>query len=83
MLESINEPLILCFRGRDSAPRPSRLSSLYEEQEQYPAVLEEISKKMPVEYESDALYLNGEVPEYSDEESNSETDVDNPIHEEL
>ncbi|GBM06447.1 hypothetical protein AVEN_58299-1 [Araneus ventricosus] len=36
------------------------------------------------EDESDALYLNGKVTKYSDQESNSEIDVeDNPVHEEL
>ncbi|GBM72005.1 hypothetical protein AVEN_94193-1, partial [Araneus ventricosus] len=41
------------------------------------------SKKTPAEEESDALCLNGEATEYSDQEIDSETDVeDNPVHEE-
>ncbi|GBN27634.1 hypothetical protein AVEN_33130-1 [Araneus ventricosus] len=51
--------------------------------EQFSAVLEELSKKIPAVDESDALYLNGEVIEYSDQETDSKTDVeDNPVHEE-
>ncbi|GBM99802.1 hypothetical protein AVEN_164186-1 [Araneus ventricosus] len=40
-------------------------------------------KTIPAEDESDALYLDGEVTEYSDQETDSETDVeDNPAREE-
>ncbi|GBL96706.1 hypothetical protein AVEN_180248-1 [Araneus ventricosus] len=50
--------------------------------EQHLAVFEELSKKIPIEDESDELYVNGEVIEYSYQESNSETEVkDNPVHE--
>ncbi|GBL69828.1 hypothetical protein AVEN_207354-1 [Araneus ventricosus] len=50
---------------------------------QYSTVLEELSKKIAAEDESDALYLDGEVTERSDQETDSETDVeDNPVHEE-
>ncbi|GBM19664.1 hypothetical protein AVEN_17363-1 [Araneus ventricosus] len=49
---------------------------------QYSAVSEELSKYLAAEDESDALYLDGEVNEYSDQETYSETDVgDNPVHE--
>ncbi|GBO40040.1 hypothetical protein AVEN_158612-1 [Araneus ventricosus] len=52
--------------------------------EQYSSVSEEFIKERPAEDESDALYRNGEVTEYSDQESNSETEIeDNPVHEEL
>ncbi|GBN64803.1 hypothetical protein AVEN_28170-1 [Araneus ventricosus] len=37
--------------------------------------LEELSKKIPAEDESDALYLNGEVTEYSDQVPDSGTEV--------
>ncbi|GBN08440.1 hypothetical protein AVEN_189073-1 [Araneus ventricosus] len=48
--------------------------------EQYSVVLEELSKERQAVDEYDALYLNGEVTEYSGQESNSETDVeDNPV----
>ncbi|GBN65366.1 hypothetical protein AVEN_81241-1 [Araneus ventricosus] len=51
--------------------------------EQYSFVLEEISKKISAEDESEALYLDGEVTEYSDQEIDSETDVeDNSVQEE-
>ncbi|GBO00854.1 hypothetical protein AVEN_275422-1 [Araneus ventricosus] len=51
--------------------------------EQYSAVLEEVCKKISAENESDALYLDGEGTEYSYEETDSETNVeDNPAHEE-
>ncbi|GBN06042.1 hypothetical protein AVEN_262545-1 [Araneus ventricosus] len=41
-------------------------------------------KERQAEDEFDALYLNGEVTENSDQESNSETDVeDNLVHQEL
>ncbi|GBM35472.1 hypothetical protein AVEN_73267-1 [Araneus ventricosus] len=47
------------------------------------AVLEKLIDKKPAEDESDALYANGEVIEHSDQETDSETDVeDNPVHEE-
>ncbi|GBL87770.1 hypothetical protein AVEN_81369-1 [Araneus ventricosus] len=50
---------------------------------QYLIVLEELSRKIPPEGESDALHLDGEVTEYSGQETDFETDVeDNPIHEE-
>ncbi|GBM49663.1 hypothetical protein AVEN_262466-1 [Araneus ventricosus] len=50
---------------------------------QYSAVLEELSKKISAEDESDALHLDGEVTEYSDQETNFETDMEeNPVHEE-
>ncbi|GBN01437.1 hypothetical protein AVEN_62972-1 [Araneus ventricosus] len=48
------------------------------------AALEELSKEKQAEEESDALYLSGEVTEYSNKESDSETDMEkNRIHEEL
>ncbi|GBM59644.1 hypothetical protein AVEN_60384-1 [Araneus ventricosus] len=51
--------------------------------EQYSAVLEELSKKKPAEDESEAVYFEGEATDYSDQETDSETDVvDNPAHEE-
>ncbi|GBM72787.1 hypothetical protein AVEN_230342-1, partial [Araneus ventricosus] len=38
---------------------------------------------MPAEDESAALNFDGEVTEYSDQETDSETEVeDNPVHEE-
>ncbi|GBN47016.1 hypothetical protein AVEN_171954-1, partial [Araneus ventricosus] len=45
-------------------------------------VSEELSKKIPVVDDSDALYLDGEVTEYSNQETDSETDdvEDNPVH---
>ncbi|GBN94068.1 hypothetical protein AVEN_132513-1 [Araneus ventricosus] len=50
---------------------------------QYSAILEEVSEKIPAEDESHALYLDGDVTEYTDQETDSETDVeDNPVHEE-
>ncbi|GBM90015.1 hypothetical protein AVEN_174822-1 [Araneus ventricosus] len=50
---------------------------------QYSAVLEELSKNIAAEDESDALYLDGKVTQYSDQETDSESDVeDNPVHEE-
>ncbi|GBO42919.1 hypothetical protein AVEN_129693-1, partial [Araneus ventricosus] len=50
--------------------------------EQYSSVWEEVSKKI-AEDESDALNLDGEVTEYSDQETDSETDMeDNPVYEE-
>ncbi|GBL73431.1 hypothetical protein AVEN_159438-1 [Araneus ventricosus] len=43
----------------------------------------ELSKKIATENESDALYLDGEVIEYSDLKTASETDLENnPVHEE-
>ncbi|GBM09587.1 hypothetical protein AVEN_29437-2-1, partial [Araneus ventricosus] len=49
----------------------------------YSAVLEDLSKERQAEDESDTLYLNGEVAEHSDRETDSEADVeDNPVHEE-
>ncbi|GBN47975.1 hypothetical protein AVEN_240497-1 [Araneus ventricosus] len=52
--------------------------------EQYSSVSEEFIKERQAEDDSDALYRNGEVTEYSDQESNSETEMeDNPVHEEL
>ncbi|GBM49004.1 hypothetical protein AVEN_55212-1 [Araneus ventricosus] len=45
--------------------------------EQYPAVFEELSKKIVTEDESDVLYLDGEVTEYSDLKTDSETDLEN------
>ncbi|GBM67367.1 hypothetical protein AVEN_133187-1 [Araneus ventricosus] len=51
--------------------------------EQYSSVLEELSKKIAAEDESDSLNLDGEVSEYSPQETDSETEVeDNPVHEE-
>ncbi|GBN20982.1 hypothetical protein AVEN_263901-1 [Araneus ventricosus] len=51
--------------------------------EQYSAVLAEFSKKISAEDGSDALYLDGEVTEYSDLKSDSETDLENnPVQEE-
>ncbi|GBL90973.1 hypothetical protein AVEN_184374-1 [Araneus ventricosus] len=51
--------------------------------EQYSAVFEELSKKIAAENESDALYLDGEVSEYSDLKADSETDLENnPVREE-
>ncbi|GBM11441.1 hypothetical protein AVEN_240595-1 [Araneus ventricosus] len=45
--------------------------------------LEQFRKEIPAEDESDASYLDGEVTEYSDQETDSETDVENkPGHEE-
>ncbi|GBM06125.1 hypothetical protein AVEN_265182-1 [Araneus ventricosus] len=42
-----------------------------------------IKKKIPAEDESEALNLEGEVTEYNDQETNSETVLgDNPFHEE-
>ncbi|GBM85569.1 hypothetical protein AVEN_43011-1 [Araneus ventricosus] len=50
--------------------------------EQYSAILEELSKKIPDEDESDALCIDEHFTEYSDQETDSETDVeDNPVHE--
>ncbi|GBN86030.1 hypothetical protein AVEN_263215-1, partial [Araneus ventricosus] len=51
--------------------------------EQYSAVFEELSKKIAAEDESDALYLDREVTEYSDLKTGSETDLENnPVLEE-
>ncbi|GBN93980.1 hypothetical protein AVEN_267099-1 [Araneus ventricosus] len=51
--------------------------------EQYSAIMAEVSKKIPAEDESEALYLNIEVTEYNDQETDSENDVeDNLVHEE-
>ncbi|GBM44420.1 hypothetical protein AVEN_128278-1 [Araneus ventricosus] len=51
--------------------------------EQYSAISEELSKKIPAEDESDALYQNGEVTNYSDQQNCSEPGrKDNPFHEE-
>ncbi|GBM60078.1 hypothetical protein AVEN_27318-1 [Araneus ventricosus] len=42
--------------------------------------LEELSKNIPVEEVSDILNFDGEVTEYSNQETDSETDVeDNPV----
>ncbi|GBL78126.1 hypothetical protein AVEN_143413-1 [Araneus ventricosus] len=42
-----------------------------------------IMQKIPSEDESDTLHLDGEVTECSDQETDSETDVeDKPVHEE-
>ncbi|GBO29036.1 hypothetical protein AVEN_98550-1, partial [Araneus ventricosus] len=50
---------------------------------QYAAVFKELSKEIHDEDESDALNLDGEVTEYSDQENGSEIDVEeNPVHEE-
>ncbi|GBN21255.1 hypothetical protein AVEN_85130-1 [Araneus ventricosus] len=50
---------------------------------QYSAVFEELWKNIADEDESDALYLDGEVTEYSDLKTDSETDLENiPVHEE-
>ncbi|GBM21088.1 hypothetical protein AVEN_200774-1 [Araneus ventricosus] len=49
--------------------------------EQHSSVFEELSNEIPAVVESDALYLDGEVTEYSDQETDSETD-DNPVYEE-
>ncbi|GBM81062.1 hypothetical protein AVEN_107858-1 [Araneus ventricosus] len=51
--------------------------------EQYLAIFEELSKEIAAEDESDALYLDREVTEYSDLKTNHETDLENsPGHEE-
>ncbi|GBM40605.1 hypothetical protein AVEN_27192-1 [Araneus ventricosus] len=52
--------------------------------EKYSAVLKELNKeKVPADDESDALHLDGEMTEYSDQEADSETDVENnAFHEE-
>ncbi|GBN73725.1 hypothetical protein AVEN_223744-1 [Araneus ventricosus] len=51
--------------------------------EQYAAVLEELSKEIPADDECDSLNLDGEVTEYSDQETSSETDMENNLeHEE-
>ncbi|GBL91346.1 hypothetical protein AVEN_203496-1 [Araneus ventricosus] len=51
--------------------------------EQYLAVLEELSKKISADDESDALNLDGERTEYRDQEKDSENDLeDNPVQEE-
>ncbi|GBN65906.1 hypothetical protein AVEN_74679-1 [Araneus ventricosus] len=51
--------------------------------EQDSAVLEEVSKSIPAEDKSDAIYFDGELTEYSGQNTDSETDVeDNPVHEE-
>ncbi|GBM72783.1 hypothetical protein AVEN_201560-1 [Araneus ventricosus] len=56
---------------------------LEEKLKQYSAVLEELSKKIAAEDESDALYLDGEVTVYSELKTDSETDLENnPVHEE-
>ncbi|GBN85586.1 hypothetical protein AVEN_106500-1 [Araneus ventricosus] len=44
--------------------------------EQYSAVFEELSKKIAAEDESDALYLDGEVTEYSHLKTDSESDLE-------
>ncbi|GBO27037.1 hypothetical protein AVEN_129979-1 [Araneus ventricosus] len=50
---------------------------------QYSAALEKLSRKIPAEDKSDALYLDGDVTEYRDQETDSETDVeDDPVQEE-
>ncbi|GBN35374.1 hypothetical protein AVEN_242635-1, partial [Araneus ventricosus] len=50
----------------------------------YSAVLEELSKEIPAEKKPDALYIDGEVTEYSNQETDSETDVEeNPVQEEI
>ncbi|GBN76890.1 hypothetical protein AVEN_156531-2-1, partial [Araneus ventricosus] len=50
---------------------------------QYSAALAELSKKIPAEDESDASDLDGELTEYSDNETGSEIVVeDNPVHKE-
>ncbi|GBM53281.1 hypothetical protein AVEN_233326-1 [Araneus ventricosus] len=43
--------------------------------DQYSAVLEELRKSIPAEEDFDALYLDGKVTEYSDQETDSETDM--------
>ncbi|GBM92923.1 hypothetical protein AVEN_61199-1 [Araneus ventricosus] len=43
--------------------------------DQYSAVLEELRKSIPTEEDFDALYLDGKVTEYSDQETDSETDM--------
>ncbi|GBM42191.1 hypothetical protein AVEN_261164-1 [Araneus ventricosus] len=51
--------------------------------EPYSAILEELSKEIPDDDESDALYLDGEASVYSNQKTDSETDTDvkeNPIH---
>ncbi|GBL74586.1 hypothetical protein AVEN_235497-1 [Araneus ventricosus] len=49
--------------------------------EQYSAVLEELFKTILVDDKSDALYIDREVTEYSDQQADSETDVeDSPVH---
>ncbi|GBO02910.1 hypothetical protein AVEN_5810-1 [Araneus ventricosus] len=48
--------------------------------EQYSAVLGELSNKRPADGESDTLYFDGEVTEYSDHETDFEIDVvGNPV----
>ncbi|GBM73790.1 Ribosome biogenesis protein bop1 [Araneus ventricosus] len=52
-------------------------------EKQCSAVLEQLSKKIPAEVEFDALNLDREVTEYSGQETDSETHMeDNPVHEE-
>ncbi|GBN47650.1 hypothetical protein AVEN_208470-1 [Araneus ventricosus] len=51
--------------------------------EQYLSALERLSREIPAEDDSVAIYLDAEVTEYSDQEPDSESDVeDNPVHEE-
>ncbi|GBN99958.1 hypothetical protein AVEN_248803-1 [Araneus ventricosus] len=51
--------------------------------EQYSADLEKSSRKVPAEDEFVTLYPDGEATDYSNQETDSETDVeDNPVHEE-
>ncbi|GBO06843.1 hypothetical protein AVEN_91856-1 [Araneus ventricosus] len=51
--------------------------------QQYSADLEKSSRKVPAEDEFVALYPDGEATDYRDQETDSETDVeDNPVHEE-
>ncbi|GBO33298.1 hypothetical protein AVEN_108324-1 [Araneus ventricosus] len=46
-------------------------------------VLEEITKKIPTEKDSDAFNFDGEVTECIDKETDSENDMeDNPVYEE-
>ncbi|GBN06582.1 hypothetical protein AVEN_71138-1 [Araneus ventricosus] len=54
-----------------------------QKEEQYLAVLEDLSKKRRAEDESAALTLDGEVTECSDQETDSQTAMeDNPVHKE-
>ncbi|GBL86845.1 hypothetical protein AVEN_96070-1 [Araneus ventricosus] len=71
--------------GRTTAPAKCELRSVIRfshSEVQHSAVLEESNKKIPAEDESDALYLDGEVTEYGDQEIDSGTSVGDSVHEE-
>ncbi|GBL91568.1 hypothetical protein AVEN_23630-1 [Araneus ventricosus] len=70
--------------GRKKVVLPAYLSQeVFLNSEQHSVVSEDLSKKMPAEDESDALNLNGEVTEYSDQETDAQSDwEDKPVHEE-